>query len=125
VHELSLATGIVSMVDAALARETQPVRVRRLRVEVGAFAGVELRALRFALDALAPGSALNEAEVDVFEVPGSAWCFDCGQTVALQARLQPCPQCGGQRLQANGGTELRVVELTVEDLAPTPSVPSH
>jgi hydrogenase nickel incorporation protein HypA/HybF len=124
-HELSLATGIVSMVDAALARETQPVRVRRLRVEVGAFAGVELRALRFALDALAAASALRDAEVEVFEVPGSAWCFECGQTVALQARLDPCPHCGGQRLQANGGTELRVVELTVEDLAAAEPALSH
>jgi hydrogenase nickel incorporation protein HypA/HybF len=49
-HELSLAGGIVSMVEAAAEREHFR-RVAQLRLEVGAIAGVEPQALRFALTA--------------------------------------------------------------------------
>jgi hydrogenase nickel incorporation protein HypA/HybF len=57
-HELSLAGGIVSMVEAAAEREHFR-RVAQLRLEVGALAGVEPQALRFALTAIVPGTCLE------------------------------------------------------------------
>lgn len=115
-HELSLAGGIHRMVDETLAREASPVRVKRLVIEVGALAGVELRALRFALDALAPGSALAGAEQIIEEVPGTAWCMGCSRSVPLARRGDDCPQCGGHALMPTGGTELTVRELIVVDV---------
>ena len=56
---------------------------------------MEVRALRFALEALAPGSALEGAEIVIQEPPGQAWCLRCGTTVAIQTRADPCPHCGG------------------------------
>jgi hydrogenase nickel incorporation protein HypA/HybF len=113
-HELSLAGGIVRVVEDAAAREHFQ-RVSQLRVEAGALSGVDVHALRFALEACAHGTVLQGAEILIDEPPGSAWCLACGTTVEIQSRVDPCPRCGGHQIQPTGGTELRVVDLIVHD----------
>jgi len=113
-HELSLAGGILSAVEAAAAADPF-VRVSRLRLEAGKLAGVEVHALRFALEALAPGTLLAGAHIDIEEPHGQAWCLDCAASVPLVERGAPCPTCGGFWLQPTGGTELRILDLQVED----------
>ncbi len=113
-HELSLAGGVLQIVEQAAAREGF-CRVRRLVVEAGALSGVEVRALRFALESLAPGSCLEGSQIEIEEPPGEAWCQACSQSVPLAARGDACPRCGSHRLQPTGGTDLRVRELLVED----------
>jgi len=113
-HELSLAGGIVRVVEDAAAREHFQ-RVSQLRVEAGALSGVDVHALRFALEACAHGTVLQGAEVLIDEPPGTAWCLRCSTTVEIQTRADPCPLCGGHQIQPTGGTELRVVDLIVHD----------
>jgi hydrogenase nickel incorporation protein HypA/HybF len=113
-HELSLAGGVLRVVEDAARREGF-VRVKQLRLEAGVLAGVELRALRFALDAIAPGTVLDGAAIHIDEPPGRAWCLRCATTVPIASRADACPHCGGHQLQPTGGTELRVVELIVHD----------
>lgn len=113
-HELSLAGGVLQVVEEAAAREGF-VRVQRLTLEASALAGVELRALRFALESLMPGTCLDGAELQILQPPGQAWCHGCGHTVAIRSRLDDCPRCGSPQLLATGGTELRVHELIVHD----------
>jgi hydrogenase nickel incorporation protein HypA/HybF len=113
-HEASLAGGILKLVEDSAQREGF-VRVNTLRLEAGRLAGVEIGALRFALEALAPGTCLHGAVFEIDEPPGAAWCLQCCTTVPLAQRGQACPQCGGYQLQATGGIELRVVDMLVED----------
>lgn len=113
-HELSLAGGIVKLVEDAAARDHFR-RVSQLRLEAGALSGVEVRALRFALDAVIPGTCLEGAAIDIDEPPGSAWCLRCAETVEIGSRTDPCPRCGGHQIQPTGGTELRVLDLLVHD----------
>jgi hydrogenase nickel incorporation protein HypA/HybF len=113
-HEMSLAGGILKLVDDAAARERFH-RVKRLVLDCGALAGVEVRALRFALEAIAPGTRLEGAQIVIDETPGSAFCMGCGQRVAMSSRLDPCPACGSFKLQPTGGLDLRVRELIVHD----------
>lgn len=113
-HELSLAGGIVKLVEDAAARDHFR-RVAHLRLEAGALAGVELRALRFALDAVIPGTCLEGATIAIDEPPGRAWCLRCAASVEIGSRTDACPRCGGYQIQPTGGTELRVLELLVHD----------
>ena len=111
-HELSLAGGILSMLEQT--RERDPFeRVTHLRLEAGALSGVELSALRFALEAIAPGTCLENATIDIDEPAASAWCTPCRQSVDIRSHLDPCPLCGGFQRQVTSGTELRVMELQV------------
>ena len=77
------------------------------------FAGVEVEALRFGFDVVMKGSVAERASLDVIEVPGQAFCFDCAETVTIEERFQPCPVCGGHRLSPTGGDEMRIKELEV------------
>lgn len=113
-HEASLAGGVLKLVEDSAVRENFR-RVSVLRLEVGKLANVELRALRFALEAIAPGTALEGTAFEFDEPEGQAWCMGCSQTVALPERGTPCPNCGGYQLQPTGGTELRVVDMLVAD----------
>lgn len=119
-HELSLAGGVLRVVEDAARRE-RFARVSKLTLEVGALSGVEPRALRFALQASSPGTCLEGAEFVFVEPPGQAWCMHCSASVAIAARGDACPQCGGWQLQPTGGTELRVVDLIVHDAAAVPA----
>jgi hydrogenase nickel incorporation protein HypA/HybF len=113
-HELSLAGGIVKLVEDAAARDRFK-RVAQLRLEVGALSGVEVSALRFALDAVAPGTCLDGAAIEIEEPPGQAWCPRCAAAVEMASRTDACPRCGGPPIHASGGTGLRVLDLLVHD----------
>ena len=114
-HELSLAGGVLKLVEDAALREGF-ARVKRLTLEAGALSGVEPRALRFALESLAPGTCLEGAAVEILEPAASAWCHDCCATVEIRHRLDDCPRCGGGRVVPTGGQDLRVRDLLVHDV---------
>ena len=111
-HELSLAANILEMVETALAREGE-AHARLLRIDAGQLAGVEVSALRFALESLAPGTCLEGCELVIDEPPGQGLCRRCGTTVAMVHRAQPCPQCGSFSVTPTEGTALRIQELLV------------
>lgn len=113
-HEIGLAGGILRMVEAAAERD-RFTRVAQLRIEVGALAGVEPRALQFALTAITPGTCLEGGEIAINEIPGTARCRQCEAVVQISSHLDACSQCGAYTLVATGGTELRVVDLVVFD----------
>lgn len=113
-HEASLAGGVLQLVEDTARREGFS-RLLILRLEAGQLAGVDVRALRFALESLAPGTVLDGAEIQIEEPPGQAWCMGCGQTVAIAQRGDACSACGGYQLQPTGGMELRVIDMQVSD----------
>ena len=111
-HEMSLAEGIRSIViDQARAHGF--ARVNVLRLEIGRFAGVEKPALEFAFDVVMRGSPAEGARLEVIDLPGQALCYDCGKTVELADRLDPCPLCGGGKLIPQGGDEMRIKDMEV------------
>lgn len=113
-HELSLAGGVLRLVEESAERE-RFTRVEELRLAAGALSGVDVHALRFALEAMMPGSVLEGARLVIDEPPGTAFCFGCGESVEIASRADDCPRCGGARLTPTGGTELKVLGLTVHD----------
>jgi hydrogenase nickel incorporation protein HypA/HybF len=113
-HELSLAGGVLRIVEQTAERD-RFARVTRITLEVGKLAGVEVEALRFALRAIATGTLLQDAAIEIVEPDAQARCFDCGQLTPIKERGDPCGQCGGWRLEPVAGTELRLLELLVAD----------
>lgn len=111
-HEMALCESLLDSLREA-ARAHGFARVTKVRLAIGRFAGVEVEALRFGFDVVMAGSLAEGADLVVLDEPGSAWCFDCSATVALVDRLDPCPDCGGGRLQPNGGTGMQIRDLEV------------
>jgi hydrogenase nickel incorporation protein HypA/HybF len=111
-HELSLAGGILQLVEQARARDPFK-RVTQLRLQAGALAGVELASLRFALESIAPGTCLEGARIEIEEQAATAWCMHCSQSVPIVSRLDLCPLCEGAQLQPTAGTDLKVLDMQV------------
>jgi len=118
-HEMSLAEGVLGVVEDTLAAQPGGGReaVRSVRLEIGRLAAVELEALRFSFDVVKRGSVADGATLEVIEVPGAAWCMQCCATVSIGQRGDACPACGSYQLQVTAGDELRVKDI---ELAPAP-----
>lgn len=112
-HEMSLAEGILQIVEDAAAQQGFR-RVTEVRLEIGALSGVEIEALSFCLDVVLKNSVAEGARVELQHIPGQGWCLGCGETVAVNALYDACPLCGSYQVQATGGTEMRVKDLLVE-----------
>ena len=112
-HEMSLCQSMVDIITEQAATGDFD-RVTGVRLELGALSCVEPEALRFCFDAVTKGTPAEGATLDIVVVPGSAWCWECDDTVAILALGLPCPACGGYSLQVTGGREMRLTELEVQ-----------
>ncbi|MBT8454480.1 MAG: hydrogenase maturation nickel metallochaperone HypA [Rhodobacteraceae bacterium] len=111
-HEMSLCEGIRSVIEDQV-RAHDVERVKRVRLEIGRFAGVEKDALSFAFDVVMRGSVAEGAALEMIDLPGKAMCYDCMETVEIEERLSPCPICGGGKLMPVAGDEMRIKDLEV------------
>lgn len=111
-HEVSICEGILGVIEDQ-ARQHGFSAVRRITLEIGAFAGVEKSALRFGFDAVMRGSVAEGARLEIIDLPGRARCYDCMETVEIMDRLACCPRCGGARMLPEGGDEMRIRDMEV------------
>lgn len=112
-HEMSLAEGIVQLVeDAALAEGC--VKVKAVWLEIGQLAVVEKEALRFCFDAVTRDTVAEGARLEIIETPGQGRCMKCEANIAVTTLYEACPVCGGYQIQVTGGDAMRVKELEVE-----------
>ncbi|WP_231362896.1 hydrogenase maturation nickel metallochaperone HypA [Thioalkalivibrio sp. ALJT] len=118
---MSLAEGILRIIDDQAA--TRGFRcVLRVRLEIGELAGVEIEALRFAFDAVKANGIASQAVLEISTARGEGWCMDCGTTVPIAALYADCPLCGGARVRASGGMDMRVIDIEVDgDTADDPN----
>ena len=115
-HEVSLAEGVLNVIEDYQRKEGF-ASVRRVRLEIGRMAEVEIEALRFCFESVVKGRVADGATLEIIEVPGQGWCETCRCSVPMQVRFDSCPECGHFPLQVSGGTEMRVCELEVEQEA--------
>jgi hydrogenase nickel incorporation protein HypA/HybF len=112
-HEMSLAEGIVQLVEETAATQGFS-KVRAVFVEIGRLSSVEPEALAFCFEAVTRGSLVEGARLEIVDVPGSGLCLACGKGVPVAALYEPCPLCGDYQVRITGGTEMRVKELEVD-----------
>lgn len=109
-HELGITRNIVAIVgDAANGR-----RVRRVTLDIGKLSGVMADAIAFCFDAVAPGTALEGATLEIRQIEGRARCNACGSEFATEALFTPCA-CGSRRLTRLQGEELKIKSMELEE----------
>lgn len=111
-HELSLSNGMLEIIRKQ-ALEDGFERVLVVRLEVGALSCVERAALEFCFESVTRGSVAEGARLEILDVAGEAWCWDCENVVPLARRGEACERCGGYRLKVRDGEQVRLAELEV------------
>ncbi|HEX6886480.1 MAG TPA: hydrogenase maturation nickel metallochaperone HypA [Candidatus Nanopelagicales bacterium] len=109
-HELAMAQGVVRTVVAALP-EPAP-RVARVRLRVGALAGITPDGLRLTFEVAAAGSPLDGSELQVEVEPLAIDCPACGLQPLADAPSLACPTCGATGSLV-GDAEVHVVGVTL------------
>ena len=111
-HELGITRNIVAIVgDAAKGR-----RVRCVTLEIGKLSGVMKEAIEFCFDAVAQGTALQGASLEIREIDGRARCLACGEEFAMATLFTPCA-CGSRQSRRIQGEELNIKTMELEEAA--------
>ncbi|HEY6872919.1 MAG TPA: hydrogenase maturation nickel metallochaperone HypA [Geobacteraceae bacterium] len=109
-HEMSITQSVVEICE----RNAAGRRVTAVVLEVGSLSGVVPEAVEFCFDACTRDTLLAGARLVIERIPARGRCFDCGAEFAVAAYYDPCPACGGYRIELLAGEELRVKELEVD-----------
>ena len=119
-HELSIAESLIAQVEHIVADEGV-TRVAALTLRIGALAGVDADALRFAFEIAARGTVLEDAALQIRDVPAAIYCAVCGDTVELpDIQHFRCPRGGTPSADVRQGRELMIDTLEVFDEAASP-----
>ncbi len=111
-HEMSLAEGILQLVEDTACRE-QAKSVKTIVLEIGRLSSVEPEALKFCFESVTRGSITQDARLEIIDVPGVGYCLTCSVSVMMETLYGACPKCGSYQLKATGGTEMRVKEIEI------------
>ena len=111
-HELSIAQNIISVVRQELEKHGGGV-VRRVRLKVGDWSGVEAESLSFCYQASVQETPLEGSELDIERVPLRCSCPSCGAEFEGDRFSRACPHCGEPRTELLSGTELEIVDFEV------------
>jgi len=111
-HELGITRNIVAIVgDAAKGRS-----VRCITLEIGKLSGVMKDAIAFCFEAVAHGTPLQGARLEIREIEGRALCLSCGAEFVTATLFTPCA-CGSRQLKRLQGEELNIKTMELEEAA--------
>jgi hydrogenase nickel incorporation protein HypA/HybF len=113
-HELSIAQSILEIVAQYVPREAM-ADVRSVRVRVGSLSGIVPDSLEFSFSAIVSGTPLGSARLDIERVPALCRCEGCKAEFEATDFVFVCPGCGGINVRLMSGSELRVVDIELED----------
>ena len=111
-HELSLATELVSQLSDVLTREGAQKAVE-IRVAIGAMSGVERVPFEFAFPVAAEGTPIEGAKLVIEEVALKLRCHDCGLESTTDDPIMVCPSCGSMAVEIIEGKELTIKSMEV------------
>jgi len=114
-HELSIAEALIEQVQQEVDRCGECGRVVRLELTIGRLAGVHCDSLRFAFELLAPGTLVEGAEMKITEPKAVCRCTQCHARSELDELLVACPQCQSPDVTIEGGRELLLQSIEIED----------
>lgn len=112
-HEMSLCEGVLQIIESE-SKAQNFTTVKRVILEVGALAGVEIPALEFSFEVVMRGSIAEGSVLQINEVDAQAWCMQCAESVIVKERFDSCPKCGSYQLQVSSGEEMKIKELEVD-----------
>ncbi|MFZ5831137.1 MAG: hydrogenase maturation nickel metallochaperone HypA [Planctomycetota bacterium] len=114
-HELAIAEALIEQVERELSRAGHPGPVVKLELAVGRLTGVHSDSLRFAFELLAPGTLLENAEVEIAQPKAACACRHCGTRLEIDEIVLHCPKCQSNEIVIEGGRDLLLESIEVAD----------
>ena len=116
-HERSLIKALLRQVEEVAAKHPGS-HIQAIRVRIGEFSGVEPELLASAYDDLITNTPLCGAKLDLEHVPLEGLCDQCGNCFRIERFNFQCNNCGSLRITLNGGEEMLLDSITMEESEP-------
>jgi len=114
-HEMSIVETLIEQVEGEVRQSGHAGQVQQLELVVGRLSGVNVESLRFAFDALAPGTIIEGATLQIDEPPAVCRCLACGKESEIEQMELVCPQCSSLQIVVEGGRDLLLQSIELED----------
>lgn len=123
-HEVALVESLLESVHEQLREAGIVGRVRRLDVIIGPLSGVVPEAFRFAFEVLSPESLGPGCELVIHTRPARCQCQSCGAVSEIAELTYVCPVCGSHDIRLEGGRELMLQSIEVDENDPCGDPPA-
>lgn len=107
-HELGITQNIVAIAS----EHAQGNQVKRVTIEIGKLSAIMPDAVQFCFSVCSAGTLLENATLEIIEIPGKGKCCQCGKEVALDVPFGIC-ECGSLELNVISGQELKIKEMEI------------
>ena len=112
-HELSLMQEILKVIEEQV-RINEVKKVHEVHLKVGKLMAVVPSSLHFCFEILAKGTILEDATLEIEEVPVRCKCKKCGGEFVVESFIFACPDCKSNDLDQLSGNEFMVHTMEVD-----------
>ena len=114
-HEFSIVWEMIKLAEQELQKAGCGGKVNSITIAVGKLSGANPDSVRFAYDVIAPQTRVRGAKLIIKEPNALCRCKTCGNTNELTAHDYFCPACGSGDIIIEGGRDLRLESIELED----------
>jgi len=107
-HELGVTRNIVAIVTEHAAEK----QVKRVALDIGKLSAIMPDSIRFCFDVCVKDTLLEQATLEINEIPGRGRCDVCGKEFELVQLFGHC-SCGSRQITCIAGEELKIKEMEV------------
>lgn len=107
-HELGVTRNIVAIVT----EQAGDKKVNRVLLEIGKLSAIMPDAIRFCFDVVSKNTPLENATLQINEIPGLAKCQVCGEEFEIKQLFGRC-LCGSNHIQCIAGEEMKIKEMEI------------
>ena len=113
VHEMSVATGIINVLDAKLG-QLGSCKLTAVEVAVGELSGIAEDSLRFAVDSLLADKGYADVQLRLRRSPAVFGCAECNWKGQIETFSLHCPQCNAGEMEIINGQDVVLERIEVE-----------
>ena len=114
-HELSIVEALIEQVQEEVRRAGVEGKIAKLELSIGRLSGVNADSIRFAFELLAPDTILAGTEIVIHEPKAVCRCNSCHAETEIDDLLLQCPRCSSDDVVIDGGRELLLQSIDVEE----------
>ena len=112
-HEMSVAAGIINILDAQL-KQLAPCKLIALELDVGKLSGIEELSLQYALETLLVDQGHTSVHLRFRQSPALFKCAACDWKGQLETFTLLCPDCNAGELDIIDGQDVILERIQIE-----------
>jgi hydrogenase nickel incorporation protein HypA/HybF len=112
-HEMSIVEALMEQI-IEMSQDEDWGAVTRIRLKVGSMRQIVPDILKFCFDVASKGTIMENALLEIDEIPLLIKCDECGYLWSDREYLGMCPKCSSINVNLLNGMELELTNLEVE-----------